>query len=373
MRRENSKSFITELFNFAGIELNGSHPWDIQIHNDAFYSRLIKEESLGLGEAYMDGWWDCEQLDQFFERIIAYNIEDKIDHTLHLKLKIFIAKIINHQTKKRALQVGKKHYDIGNNLFKIMLDSRMNYSCGYWKNASTLEEAQRNKLELACQKLMLKPGMRVLDIGCGFGAFAKYAAQNYGVSVCGVTISKKQYEYAIKNCSGLPIEIKFLDYRDITGEYDRIVSIGMFEHVGPLNYLDYFHLVKKSLKKQGLFLLHSIGANTSQAISDEWISTYIFPEGVIPSIPQISTAFEGLFVMEDWQNFGSDYDKTLMAWHHHFNQQWASIKNDYDDRFFRMWNYYLLSCAGSFRARYLQLWQIVLSNGGIPQGSQAIR
>lgn len=373
MKNATIKSFIHDLLQSANIQINGNNPWDIQIYQDAFYPRVFKEQSLGLGESYMDNWWDCKQLDQFFERVMYYKLENKVMPNFKIQLKWLLAKLFNHQTKKRALEVGRRHYDIGNTLFQYMLDPRMNYSCGYWKEATDLNTAQRNKLELCCQKLMLSPDLHILDIGCGFGAFAKYASENYGVKVTGITISKKQYEYAKQNCAGLPVDIRFQDYRDITGKYDRIVSIGMFEHVGPLNYPHYFKIAKKSLKENGLFLLHTIGSNMSHMMSDEWIAKYIFPEGVLPSIAQIANATEGLLIMEDWHNFGADYDKTLMAWHENFNQHWESLKKDYDERFYRMWNYYLLSCAGSFRARYLELWQIVFSNNGVIGGYQAPR
>lgn len=282
--------------------------------------------------------------------------------------KLLILKIINHQSKRHALEVGVKHYDLGNDLFKNMLDTRMNYTCAYWDNANDLDEAQRNKLELSCQKLMLQPGMRVLDIGCGFGAFAKYAAENYGVSVVGITISKEQCEFAQQNCAGLPIEIRFQDYRDVNERFDRIISLGMFEHVGYLNYRTYMQKARDCLDDNGLFLLHTIGSNVTTTFCDPWVNKYIFPNGMLPSMTQISKASEGLFVMENWANFGAYYDKTLMAWNDNFERNWGHLKNQYDERFYRMWRYYLLVCAGSFRARSMQLWQIVFSKHGIRGG-----
>lgn len=373
MDQNSLRTYAFEVLKSAGINLNGTNPWDIQIYNQEFYSRVLKYGSLGLGESYMDQWWDCKRLDQFFERVIGTNIEGKIKSNKWMLLKLAFLKIINLQTKKRAFEVGKKHYDLGNNLFKYMLDKRMNYTCGYWKNASNLDNAQLDKLELTCQKMMLKPGMRVLDIGCGFGALAKYAAENYGVKVVGITISKEQYEYALKNCANLPIEIRIQDYRDTHEKFDRIVSLGMFEHVGQMNYHTYMQIVHQCLNDDGLFLLHTIGNNISTVSGDEWITKYIFPNGMLPSIAQIGKASEGLFIMEDWHNFGADYDKTLMAWYDNFQRHWDNIKNKYDDRFYRMWRYYLLSCAGTFRARRTQLWQIVFSKQGIMGGYQAPR
>lgn len=372
-RHTTAEAFSHKILQSAGIHINGDNPWDIQIRNKFFYKRVLTEGSLALGESYMDGWWDCQRLDQFFERVIRANIESKVITDKWLFFKLVFLRIINQQTKKRALVVGKKHYDLGNELFKCMLDSRMNYTCGYWENANNLDDAQLNKLELTCQKLMLKPGMRLLDIGCGFGALAKYAAENFGVEVVGISISKEQCEYAKKNCSGLPIEIRFQDYRDIHEKFDRIVSLGMFEHVGYLNQRKYMQIVQRSLNDNGLFLLHTIGKSINDITPDKWIAKYIFPNGVLPSISQVAKASENLLVMEDWHNFGADYDRTLLSWHNNFIKNWEQLKKHYDDRFYRMWNYYLLLCAGAFRSRRTQLWQIVFSKEGILGGYRAPR
>ncbi len=357
----------------AGITINGNQPWDIQIHNPNFFKRVVHEGPLGLGESYMERWWDCVALDDFFHRVIHSELEKKIKINKNLLLNYFLAKIFNFQTKKRALEVGKKHYDLGNTLFQAMLDTRLNYTCGYWKNANDLDQAQLAKLDLVCRKLMLKPGMRMLDIGCGWGALAKYAAVNYGVEVVGVTISQQQVDYARENCAGLPVEIRFQDYRDVNEQFDAIASLGMFEHVGHLNHRTYLEIVRRCLKDEGLFLLHTIGSNLTYFQTNAWTSKYIFPHGGLPSIEQIGRAANGLFVMEDWHNFGADYDKTLLAWYQNFNNNWDKLKNIYDDRFYRMWTYYLLSSAGSFRARDMQLWQIVFSKKGIKSGYHAVR
>lgn len=368
MTKISIKNMMLELLEPTDIRVNGTNPWDIQIHNEDFYPRVFKQGQLGLGESYMDGWWDCTRLDQLFDKLIRANLEEQVKSNKLLILKSLFLKFINLQTKERAWHVGQQHYDLGNDLFENMLDQRMNYTCGYWERATSLDEAQRDKLELVCRKLQLKPGMRLLDIGCGFGALAKYAAENYGVSVVGVTISKEQAALAKKRCEGLPVDIILQDYRDITGKYDRVVSLGMFEHVGRLNYQTYMQVVYDCLTDDGLFLLHTIGDNVTTHSANDWITKYIFPNGVLPSISGIGKASEGILVMEDWHNFGLDYDKTLLAWHQNFNQHWDKLKHKYDDRFYRMWNYYLLSSAGSFRARHIQLWQIVFSKKGLTQG-----
>jgi len=373
MKKDSVKKFMQDLLKTAGITVNGQEPWDVQIHNEDVYTRVLATKELGLGESYMDGWWDCERLDIFFDKIFSAKLDEKIKNNIGTLLKLILLKIINPQTGKRVYQVGKKHYDLGNELFQDMLDSRMIYSCAYWKDANTLDDAQLAKLHLICEKLHLKPGMKLLDIGCGWGSLAKYAAENYGVEVVGITISKEQHDFAKKNCAELPVEIRLQDYRDVKETFDRVVSVGMFEHVGSLNYHAYMQVVHRCLIDKGLFLLHSIGANESQVATNPWIAKYIFPNGALPSIAQIGTASEKLFVMEDWHNFGADYDKTLMAWHANFNANWDKIKADHDERFFRMWNFYLLSSAASFRSRTIQLWQIVFSKNGIRNGYIAPR
>ncbi|MBX9804987.1 MAG: cyclopropane fatty acyl phospholipid synthase [Alphaproteobacteria bacterium] len=374
------KQIVQDILLLGDIKINGTRPWDIIVHDERLYNRLIKNTDLGLGESYMDGWWDCQSLDEFFYRVIRSDLKTKAIHQPHFWQSLLIQKLFeamrglfNFQTKERAFIVGEKHYDIDNDLYEKMLDKRLTYTCGYWDNgAKNLNEAQEAKLELTCQKLQLKPGMRILDIGCGWGSFAKYAAEKYKVSVSGVTISREQIHLAEKLCKGLPVEFYLQDYRDLQQlglKFDRIVSLGMFEHVGYKNYKTYMEVAAKCLKDDGLFLLHTIGSNFSTTTCQSpWIDKYIFPNGQVPSIEQINTSIEGQFIMEDWHNFGSNYDTTLMAWHKNFNDSWDSLKGKYDDRFRRMWNYYLLSCAGSFRARDSQLWQIVLSRRGIVGG-----
>src|ERR1035437_1089244 len=368
------KKITEEILGLAGVKINGNDPWDIQVHNDEFYRRAITEAELGVGESYMDGWWDAEQVDEFIYRILSAHLDEKIQRKLSILLRLFAARLFNLQSKHRAFIIGEKHYDLGNDLFQNILDKRMNYSCAYWKDADSLDKAQEDKLELICRKLYLKPGMRVLDIGCGWGAFGKYAAEKYNVEVIGITVSKEQVELGRKLCEGLPVEIRLIDYRDVNEKFDRIVSVGMIEHVGYKNYKTFFEVANKCLKDEGLFLLHTIGNIKSVKTHNLWTTKYIFPNGMLPSVAQLGKAIENLFVMEDWHNFGTDYDKTLMEWFNNFFTNWDKIKNKYSDRFFRMWKYFLLSSAGSFRSRRRdQLWQIVLSKNGIIGGYQSIR
>lgn len=367
------KNIAEDILSYAGIKINGSNRWDITVHNDEFYKRVITQGELGLGESYMDNWWDAEEVDTFIYKVLTAKLDEKIKRNYSALAKLALAKILNMQSVKRAFIIGERHYDLGNDLFRNMLDKRMNYSCAYWKNAETLDEAQENKLDLICRKLQLKPGMKVLDIGCGWGTFGKYAAEKYGVEVVGVTVSKEQVELGRKMCEGLPVEFRLTDYRKVDEQFDRIVSIGMIEHVGYKNYRKYFKVAERCLKEDGLFLLHTIGNLKSVNAGDPWMDKYIFPNGMLPSIAQLSKAMEKLFVIEDLHNFGADYDKTLMAWYKNFIGNWNKIKDNYGERFFRMWKYFLLSCAGSFRARKNQLWQFVLSKNGVPGGYIAAR
>lgn len=358
---EKSKRLVQNLLEKADITVNGDRPFDIQVNNTDLYRRILAQGSMGLGESYMDGWWDCEQLDEFINRVLRADLPSQLKGNLALIWHVLHARLFNLQSRRRAFQIGEGHYDIGNDLYEAMLDKRMNYTCAYWKDADNLDQAQENKLDLVCRKIGLEPGMTVLELGCGFGCFAAYAAEHYDVQVTGVTVSRKQVEWANAHYSHLPVDIRLEDYRNVTGTFDRVISIGVMEHVGPKNYRTYMKTVDRTLKADGLAFFHTIGGNLSSAITDPWTTTYIFPNGQLPSIAQLARAMEGLFIVEDWHNFGQDYDPTLMAWYHNFENAWPELKKNYSERFYRMWRYYLLSSAGGFRARYNQLWQVVIN------------
>lgn len=364
MAKIQSKSIVQALFDSAGITCNGNRPYDIRIHNEDFYDRVLKEAALGLGESYMDKWWDCPALDEFVNKILRARLSQKIKPNWKQACHILKSRIFNLQNISRSFEVGKRHYDIGNDLYEAMLDTRMAYTCGYWKDADDLEEAQEAKLDMVCKKINLQPGMKILDLGCGFGSFAKFAAEKYGVAVTGATISKKQWEWGCDCCQGLPVDLRLDDYRNITGTYDRVISIGIFEHVGYKNYRTYFRKAAACLENDGIAFIHTIGSNVSSVTSNRWINKYIFPNSMLPSIAQIGHAMENIFVMEDWHNFGEDYDKTLMAWYENFEAAWPELSRHYDERFYRMFRFYLLGCAGTFRARAIQLWQIVMTKPG---------
>ncbi len=369
------KKAIEKLAARGDIHINGNRPWDITVHNPRTYKRIIFGGSLGLGESYMYGWWDSTALDEFFTHLLSTKLDASKFNFIGKVFAFLSQYVFNFQTIRRAFIIGEKHYDIGNDLYKAMLDSRFTYTCGYWKEAKNLEEAQEHKLRLTCEKLKLKPGMKVLDIGCGWGSFAIFAAKEYGVEVVGITVSKEQIVLGQKRAGNLPVDLQFLDYRDVPKKYgkifDRVVSLGMFEHVGISNYKTYFSTVHSVLKDEGLFLLHTIGKNSRFTGPDPWVNKYIFPNGVVPALQQVTRASQGDFILEDWHNLGTDYDKTLMAWYHNVEKAWSTLPT-YDEKFKRMWRYYLLMSAGAFRSRELQLWQIVFSKG-IPDGYQSVR
>ncbi len=368
-----AKYTIGKLLAAADIEINGSRPWDLQVHNESLYGQVLSGGSLALGEAYMDGWWDAGSLDQFFEHVFTSSLDDRFRRSPAMLLLGLKSRIFNRQARSRARVIGDRHYNAGNDLFARMLDSHMAYSCGYWREAETLEQAQTAKLDLICRKLGLEPGMKLLDIGCGWGSLVKYAAEHYGVKALGVTVSTEQAKLGSELCAGLPVEIQLEDYRSIRGQFDRIASVGMIEHVGKKNYRRFMHVASQNLYPGGLFLLHTIGSLKSQHSTDPWIDKYIFPNSMLPSISQLSRAAEPQWIIEDLHSFGLDYDLTLMAWYDNFVSSWRELTGHYDQRFFRMWTYYLLQSAASFRSHRNQLWQIVLAKCPRVQPYLAIR
>jgi len=362
---------MLELLEKADISIGGDRPWDIQLNGPGLPERVFAQGSLGLGDAYVEGLWDAPQLDEFFNRLLAAHLDQHVQ-PLRLIFHGLRTRLLNLQRFKSAWQVGEVHYDLGNDFYGTMLDPRMTYTCGYWNKATTLSEAQEAKLDLICRKLKLEPGMRLLDIGCGWGSLMGFAAEHYGVECTGVTISKEQAAWAKERYAGLPLEFRLQDYREVEGQFDRIASVGMFEHVGRKNHRVFMEVVHRCLADDGLFLLHTIGKNMRNSTPDPWIDKYIFPNGDLPSVGQIGDAVDNLFVVEDLHNFGADYDRTLMAWHANFEQAWPQFASELGERFYRMWRYYLLSCAGAFRARDIQLWQWVLSKEGVTGGYSRI-
>ena len=372
---------VEGLLEQADIRIGGDRPWDLQVEDESFYPRVIAQGSLGLGETYMDGAWRAQSLDGLLERLMRAHVDEQV-HGWAAILDGLRAHLINLQSHRRSFTVGERHYDLGNDLYRAMLGKRLVYSCGYWRDRNgaalrDLDAAQEAKLDLVCRKLGLKPGMRVLDIGCGWGEALKFAAERYGIVGVGVTVSHEQAEFARELCAGLPVEIRLQDYRELDQRFDRIFSLGMFEHVGVKNYSAYFDVALRCLDRAseggGLFLLHTIGGNKSVSHTDPWIAKYIFPNSMLPSARQIAEHVENRFVIEDWHNFGADYDLTLQAWRANVEAAWDRLDARYDERFRRMWRFYLAASMATFRTRHAQLWQLVLSPDGVPGGYVAPR
>lgn len=361
------------------ITVNGDKPYDIQIHDPVFYKKIALTQSVGAGDAYVEGLWDCDQLDEFFFRVCRSRLYNEFYSQLNLNAIKLVNKFINQQTPMKSEQVAKQHYNLGNNLFEKMLGKSLAYTCGYWKNATTLDEAEFAKYDLICRKLELKSGDKVLELACGLGGLAKYMAEKYDVEIVAIDIAEQPVKYARELCRNLPVKIYQCDYRSVDVynpqkfKFDKIVSVGALEHIGYKNYKTFLKISRDFIKEDGLFLLHSIGSDVSTNYCDPWINKYIFPNGMLPSLKQLGEAFENLFVVEDFQNFGAYYDKTLLAWNENLNKHWPELKNQYDEKFHRLMNYYLLSCAGCFRARGMQLWQFVLSPNGKLGGYDSIR
>ena len=367
-RAHGVEAAIQALLAEAGVTLNGAEPWDPQVHNPDLYARVLAQGSLGLGEAYMAGWWDCDQLDGLFDRLTAARTDKALRPSLPLIGLVVAAHLQNRQSKRRAWEAAEVHYNLDVDVFEATFDKRLTGSCGYWRDATDLDEAQEAKLDLICRKIGLQSGQRVLDIGCGWGAFMGFAAERYGATCVGVTVSEVQAAYGARRYAGLPIDFQVKDYRDFHGQADHAVSMGMFEHVGPRNYRTYFECARRALADDGLFLLHTIWANEPYPAIDPWLDKYIFPNGVLPSVGQIAAAVEGLFVIENIENFGADYDRTLMAWYEKFQTNRTGLAARYGERFCRLWDYYLRCCAGGFRSRGINVGQFVLSPRGEPGG-----
>jgi cyclopropane-fatty-acyl-phospholipid synthase len=357
-------------------------------NSDPVPSQVLKIARHGgmyeLGEAYIRGEWKSHNLTELLYRLFTQDPE--LGVTFSKVSPGFLSYVIldrfkNSQVGDGAYEVARKHYDLGNDLFSAMLDSdTMTYTCGYWNEATTLRDAQIAKIDLLCRKLGLRPGMTVLDIGCGWGNFAQYAASRYGVSVVGLTVSKEQAALARERCAGLDVKIVLEDYQKYSGSFDRIVSIEMIEAVGRKNLPTYFGMVERCLKPNGLFGLQVISAETftrySVAALDQyilWLRKRIFPNGYLPTLPQLIAPARGTMVLEDLHNFSADYAKTLNAWAENFELAWPTLKEKYGEPFRNMWLYYLSGCEALFQARMVQLYQIVYSKGGVPGGYLSVR
>jgi cyclopropane-fatty-acyl-phospholipid synthase len=370
-RSSDAEAIVRELFGLADIEFNGTRPSDIRVRDPRFYERVLRDASVGFGESYMEDWWETDDLPLAIDKMCRANLKQKITGSWRLRALTVKAMMLNLQAKARAGASIEAHYDIGNDLYTRMLDERMVYTCAYWKHAKTLTEAQEAKLDLVARKVGLRPGMRVLDLGCGWGGFASWAAERYGCSVLGVTLSKDQVALGNElwgpRGKKLDVELRLCDYRDVQGTFDRVVSIGMMEHVGPKNHREMMQVIERCLVDDGVALVHTIANNRSLRHGTPFIEKYIFPNAVAPSLAQMGKAFEGLFVLEDLHNIGPDYDPTLMAWWDNFDRTYGEIAHKYDRKFYQMWKFYLQAAAGASRSRDGQLYQVVLTKVGRAQ------
>ena len=365
MSGNDQKARVEQLLALGDVKLGGVRPWDISVHDERFYPIVLSHGSVGLGESYVDGWWDCGQLDEMFSRMFRADAEQAMRSRWERTAAYLRATLLNLQNRVRSIRNVRRHYDLGNDLYLDMLDRRLVYSCGDWERAETLDEAQEAKLDFACRKIGLLPRQKILDIGCGWGSFAKFASEKYGAVVVGITLSEEQAEYGRQKCADLPVEIRLQDYREVNEQFDHIVSLGMFEHVGYKNYRNYMRVVRRCLREGGRFFLESIGTNYSRHATDPWIDKYIFPGSMLPSIKQLGKATEGIFIAEELHNWGPYYDRTLMVWFRNFQEHWNHLEAKYGPRFYRMWKYYLLLSAGLFRSRAIQDWEILLTPCGL--------
>ncbi len=354
---------ISDLLADVGLSINGNQPWDIQIYDEKVYRMILYKGSLGFGVAYMEGLWEAEQLDETFHRLLSADLDRKLKGWARVRLltEAVRHRIFNLQSQERAFTVAHKHYDIGNDVFEAMLDSTMSYSCAYWEHADNLEQAQQHKLDMICRKLALKPGEHLLEIGCGWGGFAQYAAETIGARVTGVTISQAQHDYAVERMKRLGlddrVEIVMMDYRDIKGQFDAVVSIEMFEAVGESYWGTYFTKLHDVLKKGGKAGLQII------TIADEmfedyrsradFIQKYVFPGGMLPSAQKLleQTQAAGLKAVSSFR-FGGDYAETLKQWGQRFEDAWKEGRiKGFDAHFRKLWLFYLAYCEAGFRTQ----------------------
>lgn len=356
-----SQFAVARIFSIADVAINGTRRWDIRVSDDRFFPSVLFQGSLGLGESYLRGWWTCEDLEELFYRLITGGLE-RISRALPVHMIGRLAdRFVNQQTRDKSLRVAERHYNLGNDLFLSFLGAYKNYSCGLYESTQTLDEAQVAKMEKICHELDLRPGDRLLDVGGGWGEFARFAATRHGCHVTSINIADEQIAYATEYCGDAPVEIRKCDYREISGRYNKIAVIAMLTHVGYKNYRLFMEVMSRCLEPNGLILIETVGGHVSQTNCEPWTDKYIFPGGMIPSLEQLDRSVEGLFHRTRISEFGLSYVRTLRSWHQNLLAAWPTLRHRYDDSTRLMFEYFFLSCAGAFRARDLVYWHVLLS------------
>lgn len=355
------KLTLTTLLREANIEPNGASPWDPQIKDERFYRTVLLRGSVGLGDAYLNGWWECADISGFILRIIKSGIHLRVP-----RVDIFLRRLrfglIDAQNRIRSKRVAELHYDEDPYIFEVMLGSTNSYTCARWKGVITLDAAQQQKMDLLCKKAGLSSGMTVLDIGSGWGGFLAYAAERYQVRGIGLTISKTQLDYARKRYGNLPVEFRLQDYRDFVGGVDAVVSICVIEHVGSDHYREYFQKVRETLTREdGFFAMQCILACDTQARMDPWTEKHIFPNGILPTLERIENAVEGILHIVDREFFRDDYVRTFSAWYENLVRNKNAIIARCGVRYFRKYEYYLCLYIAGFGSGRIDVGQFVLS------------
>lgn len=347
------------------------------IHDERFFVRALLGADIGMGESYMDGDWTTPDLVALV-RVAVRNLRTlDAQHKFLSGIGAFASRV-RHKLRANTIAGSRKnicaHYDLGNELYELFLDSQMMYSCAYFRNEhDSLETAQREKIDTACCKLDIQPGDRVLEIGCGWGSFAIHAARNYGARVTAVTISPAQFAYATErihrsNLAPGSAQVVMDDYRKLEGRYGKIVSIEMFEAVGFEHYDDFFGACNRLLTPDGSMFLQTITLR-EQEIREyrkrvDWIQTYIFPGSELASVLEIGRSLvrTGQLMMKDTESIGAHYARTLSLWRERFFRQLAEVRRlGFDERFTRMWDFYLGWCEGAFREHYIDAAQLVIA------------
>lgn len=366
LKKFDEHPFLVKMDNKEYLIGEGEPTFTVIIHKMIPLTELMTSTSLALGEAYMNGDLEVEgdlyeALNHFLGQMGKFSTDKKA-----LKKLIF-----SSSAKKNQEKEVRSHYDIGNDFYKLWLDETLSYSCGYFVHEDdTLYQAQVNKVDHILEKLYLKEGMTLLDIGCGWGFLLIEAAKKYKVHGTGITLSEEQYkEFNLRiQAEGLEdlLTVELLDYRDLpkTGwKFERVVSVGMVEHVGRDNYQEFIDCVNKVMEPGGLFLLHFISA-LKEHPGDPWIKKYIFPGGMVPSLREVlADVAEDNFHTLDVENLRPHYNRTLLCWERNFREHINEVRQMFDEKFVRMWDLYLSSCAATFNNGIIDLHQILMTKG----------